>query len=62
MDGKCFISADACFGLPRKKASGYSYRQPLSTGMYFYDQKDVDQFMSVYPKVKNVSSDQSKVR
>ena len=34
----------------------------LSTGLYFYDQKDVDQFMSVYPKGKNISSDQSKVR
>ena len=49
-DGKQFISADACFGLPRKKASGTSYREPLSGKMYFYGQKDVDDFLSSYPK------------
>ena len=36
-DGKQFISADACFGLPRKKVSGTSYHEPLSGKMYFYD-------------------------
>lgn len=59
-DGKCFVSADACFGLPRKKASGVSYRQPLSAKMYFYEQQDVDQFMSLYPK-STKESQQSKV-
>ncbi|CAB3984027.1 Hypothetical predicted protein [Paramuricea clavata] len=58
-DGKCFVSADACFGLPRKKASGVSYRQPLSAKVYFYEQQDVDQFMSLYPK-STKESQQSK--
>ena len=48
--GKQFISVDACFGLPRKKASGTSYHEPLSGKMYFYNQKDVDDFLSSYPK------------
>ena len=33
-----------------EKASGVSYRDPLSARMYFYEQQDVDQYMSNYPK------------
>ena len=47
-----FLSVDACFGLPRKKTSGASYRSPLSENMFFHKQKNVDSFMSAYPSSK----------
>ncbi|XP_028407837.1 uncharacterized protein LOC114530415 [Dendronephthya gigantea] len=48
-NGKLFVSLDACFGLPRKKTSGMSYREPLSDNMFFHNQDKVDEFVSSYP-------------
>ena len=51
-----FLSVDACFGLPRKKTSGASYRSPLSENMFFHKQENVDSFMSAYPSSKTEPS------
>lgn len=51
-----FLSVDACFGLPRKKTSGASYRSPLSENMFFHNQENVDSFMSAYPSSKTEPS------
>ena len=36
---------DALFGLPRKKAAGVSYREPLHGDLFFNNQSAVDQFV-----------------
>ena len=46
------LSFDALFGLPRKKAAGSSYRQPLHGSLMFGDQGEVDSFVAAYPKQK----------
>lgn len=51
-----FLSVDACFGLPRKKTSGASYRSPPSENMFFHNQDNVDSFMSAYPSSKTEPS------
>ena len=38
---------DALFGLPRKKAAGRSYQDPLHGDIFFCDQNEVDQFVSL---------------
>ena len=37
---------DALFGLPRKKSAGVSHRDPLLKDVFFYDQLEVDRFVS----------------
>ena len=44
-DGKYICSMDALFGLPRKKAAGVSYREPLHGDLFFNNQSAVDQFV-----------------
>ncbi len=39
---------DAVFGLCRKKSSGASVRSPLFSGLFFEEQKAVDDFVSNY--------------
>ena len=46
------LSFDALFGLPRKKAAGSSYREPLHGNLMFCDQSEVDSFVSTYPNSK----------
>lgn len=53
-NGRIFLSLDACFGLPRKKSSGGSYRPPLSENMFFHNQENVDNFMAAYPSSRNL--------
>ena len=36
---------DALYGLPRKKAAGVSYREPLHRDLFFNNQSAVDQFV-----------------
>ena len=48
--GSFFVSADGCFGLPRKKSSSESHRQALTGEMYFEDQTSVDRYIEAYPK------------
>ena len=52
-NGRIFLSLDACFGPPRKKSSGGSYRPPLSENMFFHNQENVDNFMAAYPSSRN---------
>ena len=44
--GKTILSMDALFGLPRKKSAGVSHRDPLLKDVFFYDQLEVDRFVS----------------
>ena len=44
---------DALFGLPRKKAAGISYREPLLGNVYFGNQSAVDQFVNESGKAKS---------
>ena len=37
---------DANFGLVRKKSSGHSVAKPKHDGLYFLDQRDVDDFVA----------------
>ena len=46
------VSMDALFGLPRKKAAGSSFRQPLHGKLFFEDQENVDTFVQLAPKAK----------
>ncbi len=39
---------DALFGLPRKKAAGKSYREPLHGHLFFGDQACVDEHVASY--------------
>lgn len=47
-EGTKIVSADAVFGLCRKKSSGVSVRPPLFSGLFFESQSDVDQFVDNY--------------
>ena len=47
---------DAVFGLPRKKSSGCSYRDPLYKDVFFSDQLTVDEFVNNYENPKTLSS------
>ena len=47
---------DALFGLSRKKSAGESYRDPLHGQLYFYDQKDLDEY------VKETSCHKNEIR
>ncbi len=40
------LSMDALFGLPRKKAAGHSFDDPLHGSLLFGDQKQVDDFVA----------------
>ena len=42
------LSIDALFGLPRKKAAGVSYRDPLHGNLFFGDQAAVDEHVASY--------------
>ncbi len=42
------ISADALFGLPRKKAAGISHRNALHGSVFFGDQSEVDEYVASY--------------
>ena len=42
------MSIDANFGLCRKKSAGTSVHEPLSGTTMFYNQNDVNQFISNY--------------
>ena len=42
------LSMDALFGLPRKKASGVSHRDPLHKDIFFADQSSVDEHTVSY--------------
>ncbi len=42
------LSMDALFGLPRKKASGVSHRDPLHKDIFFADQLSVDEHTASY--------------
>lgn len=53
--GKVVLSFDALFGLPRKRAAGQSYREPLHGSLMFCDQNKVDLYVSTYPKPKKVT-------
>ena len=44
--GKTILSMGALFGLPRKKSAGVSHRKPLLKDVFFYDQSEVDRFVS----------------
>ena len=57
-----FLSADACFGLPRKRSAGESFQDPLSGDSYFLDQDKVDNFMEEYPKSDSRKADALKDR
>jgi len=46
---------DGHFGLPRKKAAGKSYREPLLNDIFFKDQSLVDQFLADNEEVKSRS-------
>ena len=52
---------DALFGLPRKKAAGKSFRDPLHRSLFFGDQCAVDEYVAAHeprgkpvPKVSHV--------
>ena len=45
-EGDLFESCDALFGLPRKKSSGKSVREPLHGNLMFGDQSSVDDFVA----------------
>lgn len=53
--GKYIYSMDAIFGLPRKKSSGTSYREPLHAGIFFEDQSKVDEFVDSYGSVNSTN-------
>ena len=44
--GKIILSMDGLFGLPRKKSAGVSHREPFLKDVFFYDQLEVDRFVS----------------
>ncbi len=50
--GQRVYSMDGLFGLPRKKSAGVSHREPLLNNVYFYDQAEVDRFVSESEPVK----------
>lgn len=59
--GKTAYAMDALFGLPRKKAAGQSYREPLHGKLCFHDQLAVDEFVAQSKqskRVKNVIANQ----
>ena len=43
----------AFFGLPRKKAAGQSFREPIHGHLFFGNQTLVDEFVSVSAPVKH---------
>ena len=46
MEAKLFYPWMLYFGLPRKKSAGVSHRDPLLKDVFFYDQLEVDRFVS----------------
>ncbi len=48
------ISLDGIFGLPRKKAAGLSYREPVHGPLFFCDQHSVDEYVNSYSITKKV--------
>ena len=44
--GKIFLSMDGLFGIPRKKSACVSHWEPLLKYVFFYDQLEVDRFVS----------------
>ncbi len=44
--GAVVYSMDALFGLPRKKAAGKSFWNPLHESLFFGDQIAVDQYVA----------------
>ncbi len=42
------LSADALFGLPRKKAAGISHKDALHGSVFFGDQNEVDEYVASY--------------
>ena len=46
--GAMVLSLDALFGLPRKKATGKSHRDPLHGDLFFGNQSSVDDHVAMY--------------
>ena len=44
--GKIILSMDDLFGLPRKKSAGISHQEHVLKDVFFYDQLEVDRFVS----------------
>ena len=44
--GETILSMDTLFGFPRNKSAGVSHRDPLLKDVFFYDQLEVDRFVS----------------
>lgn len=55
-NGKVVYAMDALFGLPRKKAAGQSYREPLHGNLCFHDQSAVDEFVAQSKQSKPVKN------
>lgn len=59
--GKIIYSMDALFGLPRKKSTGLSYRDPVNGRPLFYNQVTIDEYVSTYRTTKQSSQQDVKV-
>lgn len=46
--GTVVYSLDALFGLPRKKAAGKSFRDPLHGNLFFANQQMVDEYVATH--------------
>ena len=55
--GKVVYAMDALFGLPRKKSSGKSLRDPLFSNLLFCDQSSVDEFVQMDSNKPKSTSD-----
>lgn len=53
---KRIVSVDANFGLCRKKAAGTSIRLPLHNGTFFFNQAEVDSYVSQYKGSRSSST------